>query len=244
MPAKGKSYEALRSIRTPSRGGATQRVTEALRNAIVSLAFEPGYALDKKQLCDRLGVSRFPVSEALSRLHAEGLVDIQPQRGTTVSLIRLADARENMFLRQAIETQAVRLLAATIDSDILTSLEANLAEQHKAAEADDIDTFHDLDKSFHGILLSALGFPRAKIAAEAARFALDRVRRLTATPDRISETMVEHQRIVTALAERDGEKAAKAMFDHLDTVMAKITSCARREPELFSDWQERRKDRM
>ena len=244
MPAKGKSYEALRSIRTASRGGATSRVTEALRHAIVSLAFEPGYILDKKRLCERLGVSRFPVSEALSRLHAEGLVDIQPQRGTAVSLIRLADARENMFLRQAIETQAVRLLAVTMDSEILGSLTANLAEQHKAAEADDVDEFQNLDQVFHGTLLSALGFPRAKAAAEAARFALDRVRRLTATPDRISETMVEHERIVEALAERDGEKAAKAMFDHLDMVMAKIMSCARREPELFSDWQERKKDRM
>jgi GntR family transcriptional regulator, rspAB operon transcriptional repressor len=244
VSTKAKSYDALRSIRTPSRGGATQRVTDALRAAIVSLAFEPGYALDKKRLCERLGVSRFPVSEALSRLHAEGLVEIQPQRGTTVSLIRLADTRENMFLRQSIETQAVRLLAATIDSEILAALKANLVEQHKAAEADDVDTFQDLDQSFHAILLSALGFPRVKSAAEAARFALDRVRRLTATPDRISETMVEHQRIVTALAERDPEKAAKAMFDHLDAVMAKIMSYARREPELFSDWQERRKDRM
>src|SRR5689334_17569934 len=122
MPTKAKSYEALRSIRTVNRGGATQRVTDALRAAIVSLAFEPGYALDKKRLCERLGVSRFPVSEALSRLHVEGLVEIQPQRGTMVSLIRLADARENMFLRQAIETQAVRLLAATIDSEILAAL--------------------------------------------------------------------------------------------------------------------------
>ena len=38
-----------------------------------------------------------------------------------------------------------------------------------------ITDFQDLDKVFHGILLSALGFPRAKTAAEAARFALDRV---------------------------------------------------------------------
>jgi DNA-binding GntR family transcriptional regulator len=241
---KEKSYEALRNIRSPNRGGATLRVKEALRNAIVCLAFEPGYVLDKKKLCERLGVSRFPVSEALSRLHGEGLVDIQPQRGTAVSLIRLADTRENMFLRQAIETQAVRLLAVTIDSEILSSLTDNLAEQHKAAEVDDIDAFQDLDQLFHGILLSALGFPRAKAAAEAARFALDRVRRLTATPDRISETMVEHRHIVEALAERDGERAARAMFDHLDMVMVKIMSCARREPELFSDWQERKKDRM
>lgn len=244
MLAKGKSYEALCSIRTASRGGATQRVTDALRTAIVSLAFEPGFTLDKKRLCERLGVSRFPVSEALSRLQTEGLVEIQPQRGTMVSLIRMADARENMFLRQAVETQAVRLLAATIDFETLASLRANLDDQHHAAEANDVDAFHDLDKAFHGILLSALGFPRAKAIAEAARFALDRVRRLTATPDRITETLGEHTRIVEALAERNVEKAAGAMFDHLDTVMAKIASCARREPELFSDWQEQGKDRM
>jgi len=133
MIAKGKSYDFLENIRAEKRGGATARIVDVLRNAIVMHAFEPGAPLDKAKLCEKLGVSRFPVSEALARLKAEGLVDIQPQRGTTVSLIRLSDVRENMFLRKALEVEAVKSLAGTIDDAVLDRLNDNLAAQKQVA---------------------------------------------------------------------------------------------------------------
>ncbi len=117
MEAKAKSYDFLENVRAPSRGGATARVIDALREAIISLELEPGTMIDKAALCDRLGFSRFPLSEALSRLQTEGLVEILPQKGTIVSLIRLSDARENMFVRRSLETEAVRLLAPRIADD-------------------------------------------------------------------------------------------------------------------------------
>ena len=244
MIAKGKSYDFLENIRGEKRGGATARVVDVLRNAIVMHAFEPGAPLDKARLCEKLGVSRFPVSEALARLQDQGLVDIQPQRGTTVSLIRLADARENMFLRRALETEAVRSLAPSIDAAILTELKANLAAQEKAVAAGDKPGFHKLDLAFHEILLTALGFPRVRAAVESAKLALDRVRFLLASPLRRAQTVAEHERIVAALEHRDGAEAARAMGDHLDQVMKELMSFARREPELFTDWQDWKMDRM
>jgi DNA-binding GntR family transcriptional regulator len=237
MIAKGKSYDFLENIRAEKRGGATARVVEVLRNAIVMHAFEPGAPLDKAKLCERLGVSRFPVSEALARLKAEGLVDIQPQRGTTVSLIRLSDVRENMFLRKALEVEAVKSLAATIDDAIVARLNDNVATQRQVATDGDKRDFHGLDLAFHDTLLSALGFPRVKAAAESARLALDRVRLLLSSPLRNAQTIDEHGRIVAALEQRDSIGAARAMGDHLDAVMKELMSFARREPELFTDWQ-------
>ena len=235
MIAKGKSYDFLENIRGEKRGGATARVVEALRNAIVSHAFEPGTPLDKAKLCEKLGVSRFPVSEALARLQAQGLVDIQPQRGTTVSRIRLSDVRENMFLRKALEAEAVRSLARSIDGDTLAKLKANLSAQKQVVADGDKQHFHTLDLAFHETLLSALGFPRVKATAESARLALDRVRLLLASPRRITETVAEHEHIVAALEKRDGTLAALAMDDHLDQVMTELMSFAAREPELFTD---------
>jgi DNA-binding GntR family transcriptional regulator len=244
MIAKGKSYDFLENIRGEKRGGATARVVDVLRNAIVMHAFEPGAPLDKARLCEKLGVSRFPVSEALARLQDQGLVDIQPQRGTTVSLIRLADARENMFLRKALETEAVRALAGAADVHILSDLKANLAAQELAVAAGDKPAFHKLDLAFHDILLTALGFTRVRAVVESARLALDRVRVLLASPLRRAQTVAEHERIVAALERRDGAEAARAMADHLDQVMKELMSFARREPELFTDWQDWKTDRM
>jgi DNA-binding GntR family transcriptional regulator len=235
MIAKGKSYDFLENIRGEKRGGATARVVEALRNAIVTHAFEPGASLDKAKLCEKLGVSRFPVSEALARLQAQGLVDILPQRGTTVSRIRLSDVRENMFLRKALEAEAVRSLARTIDAGTLDKLKANLAAQKQVVADGDKQHFHTLDLAFHETLLTALGFPRVKAAAESARLALDRVRLLLASPRRNTQTVAEHERVVAALEKRDGALAALAMGDHLDQVMTELMSFAAREPQLFTD---------
>ena len=108
MKPDADSYHFLQGSALPGRGSITQHVTDVLRHAIVTLAFRPGEVLDKGLICERLGVSRFPVSEALARLPAEGLVDILPQRGTSVSLVRVADVLEHMLIRRAIEAEAVR----------------------------------------------------------------------------------------------------------------------------------------
>ena len=84
-------YKFLSTAESPPRGSVTQTVTDQLRRAIVSLEIEPGAVLDKGAICERLSVSRFPVSEALARLAAEGLVEILPQRGSRVTKVRLAD---------------------------------------------------------------------------------------------------------------------------------------------------------
>ena len=238
MGAKEKTYDFLDSVKTPQRGGATARVVEALREAIASLELPPGAFLDKAALCARLGVSRFPVSEALSRLQVEGLVQIQPQRGSIVSLIRLADARESMFLRRALEVEAVRTLAPIATADLRASLRKNLGQQAVALAAYDRPAFHALDLDFHEMILDALGFYKVKQTAEYARISLDRIRRILTSPDIAAATRNEHQRIVEAIETGDGEKAANAMRAHLDAVMVRLMALAQKQPNLFTDWPE------
>ena len=120
-------YKFLVKAATPQRGGVTASVTEQLRRAIVTLELKPGEILDKGLICERLGVSRFPVSEALARLQSEGLVEIMPQRGSMVSRVRIGDVVEYMLIRKALESEAVRLLVARATPDLLRELEANLA---------------------------------------------------------------------------------------------------------------------
>lgn len=237
MAAKAKSYDFLGTPRGATRGGATSRIVETLREAIVSLELKPGVAVDKAMLCERLGVSRFPISEALSRLQAEGLVDIQPQRGTTVTLIRITDARENMFLRRSLEAAVVRTLAPSISTDMLSTLRRNIRYQRSAVEADDRAGFHKLDLEFHDILLDAPGFPRVKAAVESARLGLERARRVLASPRRHAVTLEEHEAILQALEIRDGVKAGEAMETHLDAVMAELLAHARAQPDIFADGQ-------
>ena len=79
---RNSPYPFLPVLNRDKRGGTVQHIHDAIRNAIVRLEMPPGAPIDKAALCERLRVSRFPVSEALGRLAEDGFVEILPQRGT------------------------------------------------------------------------------------------------------------------------------------------------------------------
>ena len=234
MPVAAVTYDFLSPGRTAAKG-ATVRVHAALREAIVQLDLKPGEYLDKQAIAARMGVSRFPVGEAMNRLAAEGLVDIIPQSGSRVALIKISDTRENMFLRRALEVETVRKLAPLASSDLIDQLASNLRYQRAAIEAHDLKGFHGFDLAFHALLQDHLGFERVRSATETARLGLDRVRQLLNTRRRLDLTLGEHKAIVAALDAHDGDAAARAMYGHLDAVMAELETFAREKPELFAD---------
>src|SRR5467141_2683040 len=170
-------YAFLPALPRQGRGGTTQRVHDIIREAIIALAFTPGEFIHKDALCKRLGVSRFPVSEALGRLADEGFVEVLPQRGTRVSRIDIAACRQAVFIRRALEVEAMGAIAPRVDDALIGRLEDNLREQKLAVEQGNASGFFQHDLAFHDIFLSELGYERVKLVVEAARGSLDRVRR-------------------------------------------------------------------
>jgi DNA-binding GntR family transcriptional regulator len=228
-------YAFLPSLGGQGRGGTVQRVQDVVRDAIVRLELPPGKAIDKAALCAQLGVSRFPVSEALGRLAAEGFVEVLPQRGTRVARIDLADCRQAMFIRRALEAETVRALAPRADASLLSALEGNLRAQEAALDNGHGGRFHELDLELHELLLDCLGFERVKHAVEAARASLDRMRLFLCTPQRKVFTYREHQAIVAALKRHDADAAVRAMQAHLDAVMAELVDFAGRNPDAVAE---------
>jgi DNA-binding GntR family transcriptional regulator len=211
-----------------------QRVQDVIRDAILRLDLPPGTAIDKAALCAQLGVSRFPVSEALGRLAADGFVEVLPQRGTRVARIDLADCRQAMFIRRALEVEAMRALAPRADAVLLTALESNLRHQQAALDDGNNVRFHELDLELHALLLDALGYERVKNAVEAARGSLDRARLFMCTPERKLSTFREHEAIVAALKRHDADTAVRAMERHLDAVMTELVDFAEKNPDAVT----------
>jgi len=228
-------YPFLSELPRQGRGGTTQRVQDMIREAIVALAFAPGEFIHKDAICKRLGVSRFPVSEALGRLADEGFVEILPQRGTRVTHIDIVSCRQAMFIRRALEGEAMRVIAPRSGGRVLARLEQNLVEQKAAVDKGDGVAFFRLDIAFHDLLLSELGFERVRAAVEAARGSLDRTRHfLLRTPQRQQQSHIEHVAIAAALKAGDAEAAHRAMAAHLDRVLNEIELRAAENPEIFA----------
>jgi DNA-binding GntR family transcriptional regulator len=191
--------------------------------------------LDKAAICERLGVSRFPVSEALSRLQGEGLVDILPQRGSMVSRVRIADVVEFMLIRRALESEAIRVLIARQPDGIVEELQRSLAAQAKAARDGDHQTFHNCDVQFHEILFEPMQFSHIHAIIDRARANLTRARLLILDPRRLQVTQAEHRAIAEAIIASDTERAVASMRIHLDNVTDEFLAFARSSPGLFID---------
>ena len=228
-------YKFLVNATPPERGTVTASVTSELRRAIVTLELKPGEILDKGAICERLGVSRFPVSEALARLQAEGLVEIMPQRGSMVSRVKIADVVEYMLIRKALESEAIRVLIARRPDGLVEELERNLSEQARAARKGDRETFHRFDIEFHEILFEAMNFSRIRAVIDSARANLDRARLLILDPRRLTATQAEHKAIADSIAAGDAERAVAAMRRHIDKVTGELLAFARTSPDLFAD---------
>jgi GntR family transcriptional regulator, rspAB operon transcriptional repressor len=212
-----------------------EQVYEAVKEAILSGALEPGEPIDKLALCEQLGVSRFPVSAALSRLAFERLVVVEPQHGSFVARISAQDVRERLFIRRAIEGEIAAEAARRLAVVGRTALQENLREAAAAAESRDRSRFYALDVGFHAALTTHLGLKRSGEILDGIRAHLERVRRLLMTPPgRMKETIEEHAAIVDGILVGDGEKARVAMQAHLAQMTELVEKFAGERPELFS----------
>jgi DNA-binding GntR family transcriptional regulator len=207
-----------------------------LKEAILSGTLEPGRLIDKAGLCEKLGVSRFPVSAAVTRLSYDRLVDVAPQHGSFVARISLNDVRERFFIRSALEGEIAAEAARRMTRADKDALAANLKQEAAAVEAEDLAVFYALDVAFHQIMTTRLGMARANDLLENLRVHLERARRLAMSPGgRLLAALKEHASIAGAIEASDPVAAREAMKRHLDTTSALLESLAEKQPGLFSD---------
>jgi GntR family transcriptional regulator, rspAB operon transcriptional repressor len=102
------------------------RVYNQIKNLILCNEFMPGQKLHHQQLSERLGVSRTPVREALTRLVQEGYVSFLPNRGFTCKEIRMQEAEELYELREALEAFAVERAIANLTEPALDRLRVKM----------------------------------------------------------------------------------------------------------------------
>jgi DNA-binding GntR family transcriptional regulator len=181
-----------------------QRVVDALRKAIFSGTYKPGERLVEDRLAIDMGVSRVPVREALRVLAAEGLVDIAPRRGATVTELSSIAARDMIEVRATLEGLNARLAARRHSAATVAALETVLELGSRATAKRDAQTLIALNARFHDVLANAGG---NTVLAEIMRTLRTRTTSFFAemSRKRAKETWEEHAAIVRAVI--DGDEA-------------------------------------
>ncbi|GAA1187230.1 GntR family transcriptional regulator [Nesterenkonia xinjiangensis] len=210
---------------------ASDRAYQRLRNEILEGTLAAGTLLGEVEQAERLGVSRTPLREALSRLTADGLADQTQGRGTVVSSVSLDDVDLLFELRLPLEVQAARLAAQRGDAERFTALaerfsqvEEALAAPDGAGREDQEARCYDLAEELDEAIAEAVDNSYLTGTLRGLRVHLVRVRRLARDePARLVESAREHRTVCTAIASADGETAAAAMLIHLRRSLAYIT---------------------
>src|SRR3954451_3049315 len=212
---------------------SAERTLATLRELILDGGLRPGARLGEVELADRLGVSRTPIREALSRLAADGLVEITPNRGARVATWTVAELEGVFDLRMSLEPQLTAFAGAharAVDIEPLDELARRMLAVGSPGPDQDLDALVPLNRAFHDRLVALAGHP-ALATALAAAIHPPIVLRNFHTYDAASlcRSLAHHVEIVAAVRAGVAAWAQAVMTAHIANARAVMVRAAREQ---------------
>lgn len=136
------------------QNGLIGDIFEILRKEILDLTIKPGEPLVESAICDRFNASRPPVRNAFQRLSDQGLLDIVPYRGVTVSLLDLDYIYQMVHLRSTLEYKILQdFIISRPNPFVIEEMEHNIRKQEIFINQVTLDEneFYELDSELHKI---------------------------------------------------------------------------------------------
>jgi DNA-binding GntR family transcriptional regulator len=214
----GARPPARRKPRPVLPAGPTQRIVEAITEAIVARRLMPGTKLSEQKLADIFKVSRTLVRQALNQLSRDRLVTLEPARGAFVAMPSIEEAHEVFETRRMIEGAMVKRLCSTITQAQVAELRAHLDAEEAAVARTDVSGRTRLLGDFHIVLAQQVG---NKVLAQLLGDLISRsslISLMYQSSHSAEESFAEHVAIVDALEKRDARAAVRLAEGHLEHV--------------------------
>ena len=205
----------------------------SLRKNIITLNLKPGEPLNIKTISERLNVSRTPVRDALIKLAKEGLVDVIPQKGTSVSKIDLKRVEEERFLRESLELRAIEIFIGIQKETDIARMRSILDIQKECAAKNDLLALQEYDDEFHRVFLSPpkrdlLGYHTKHVGSLQAH-QID----LAVERPIIDKVIDQHEKILDWVVKANVEEAIAAFKDHSSRIIVEEKELMKKYPEYF-----------
>lgn len=199
-----------------ARRSLAAELTGRLRDMIVEGTLKAGEKISEPELCLQFGVSRTPLRESLKVLAAEGLVELQPNRGARVARIAPEAVEELFPIMGMLEALAGELACARLADEDLADLEAMhdamVGHWRRGAWV----PYSRLNRAIHEEIFRIAGnatlaalYQNLMVRIHAVRFVARK------SPERWAEAVEDHERIMAALRARDGAGLSALMREHL-----------------------------
>lgn len=203
-PRKPVGYKSLKEI-------VHDFVVQALRSG----RLQPGDRIREKEICERLGVSRTPVREALLQLEPLGLVSFLPRQGIVVNALTERDVEDLFETIGALEAAAARLAVAELAETDVAKLEKSLVTMQRLVKNRDLRNLNREMEAFHEIHLTRCPnrLMVATIRLLKRRF-YDVPHHIAFVPEWETQLLAEHRRLIDLFRLRDADGAADFMRLH------------------------------
>lgn len=191
---------------------SSTQIAEALTDEILQGKLNPAEKLNQGKLAEQFGVSKIPVREALHRLEAVGLITFQSNGNATVSELSLAEAEQIYMMRTALETLLLRAAVPHLQPvDLVKAENALRLIDHET----DAYQWMRLNWEFHLALYEPADLPYVVSAFEKLYINSTRYFVVFNILDYQARSQKEHQEILEACKQGDGERACQQLEAHL-----------------------------
>lgn len=230
------SGSSTRSLVPQHAAPLRHEVARLLRAEILDQTLTPGQRITEAYLCERFGVSRTVIREALRQLESESLITLLPNRGPIVTVLSRHEIESLYEVRRSMEGLAGELFARRASEGLAESLRCHFSVMQNRLLPGDLAERGKLKEEFYRMLLEGADNPvlTATLHGIHARVA---VFRYYAFQDdgRVARTLIELAAIVHAAADlRDPATARKACEDHIERAgHLAVEEYSRRVPQMM-----------
>ncbi|MBX2839984.1 MAG: GntR family transcriptional regulator [Gammaproteobacteria bacterium] len=207
----------LNKLTSIKRSSLHEELTDRLRDMIIEGVLEAGQKVPERELCERLGVSRTPMREALKVLAADGLLTLQPNRGARVRAITLDELEDVFPLMGALEALAGELACKNITSKQLQSVRKSHKAMLNCFESADMPGYFRYNQKIHEAILDAAGNQTLTDTYRSLAVRVRRARYLAnMSQERWQAAVEEHEKILEALDAKNGKELSSILKTHLE----------------------------
>jgi DNA-binding GntR family transcriptional regulator len=201
--------------RTSMHSQKTKAYNE-IRDAIAYGALKPGERLVEREVCEKFGLGRTPLREALQQLQAEGYLDIIPNKGAIISKYSVEDVESILDIVAILESHAVEAAANRIGKEELETLRSLQKEMNKTRSQKDYKKWSKENAIFHDLFLNLSGNPHLPKVVHGLRSRIYRYRFISLTiPGHLEDYLKAHEEILKLVSKGNYKQAGKAMLRHI-----------------------------